>query len=267
MSYRLPTLVLFLSLRLPAATYAVDGIVVAVDPAARTMLISHRAIAHYMPAMLMPFRVENAADLTVLYPGARIQFDLAVTKGQAVARHIRRSGGPDAALPAPREKLAIGGKLPDFQLTAQSGRTVSNADLRGKVVALDFIYTRCPLPDVCPRLSANFATVQRRFPDQAGGNLVLLSVTVDPDFDTPAVLADYARRWSAGPAWLFLTGEVAPLAAALGEIYWADEGSIGHNSTTSIIGRDGRLAAQIEGSNYRLEQLVHLIERQLENHP
>ena len=266
MSYRLPTLVLSLSLPLLATTYAVDGIVVAVDPAARTVLVSHRAIAHYMPAMLMPFRVENVADLTGLYPGARIQFDLAVTKGQAVARHIRRRGGPDAALPAPREKVAIGGKLPDFQLTAQSGSTVRNADLRGKVVAVDFIYTRCPLPDVCPRLSANFAALERRF-DQAGANLVLLSVTVDPDFDTPAVLAGYARRWSAGPGWLFLTGEVAPLAAALGEIYWADEGSIGHNSTTSIIGRDGRLAAQIEGSNYRLEQLVHLIERQLENHP
>jgi protein SCO1/2 len=119
---------------------------------------------------------------------------------------------------------------------------------------------------VCPRLSANFAALERRF-DQAGANLVLLSVTVDPDFDTPAVLAGYARRWSAGPGWLFLTGEVAPLAAALGEIYWADEGSIGHNSTTSIIGSDGRLAAQIEGSNYRLEQLVHLTQRQLENHP
>ena len=266
MSYRLPTLVLSLSLPLLATTYAVDGIVVAVDPAARTVLVSHRAIAHYMPAMLMPFRVENVADLTGLYPGARIQFDLAVTKGQAVARHIRRRGGPDAALPAPREKVAIGGKLPDFQLTAQSGSTVRNADLRGKVVAVDFIYTRCPLPDVCPRLSANFAALERRF-DQAGANLVLLSVTVDPDFDTPAVLAGYARRWSAGPGWLFLTGEVAPLAAALGEIYWADEGSIGHNSTPSIIGSDGRLAAQIEGSNYRLEQLVHLTQRQLENHP
>src|ERR1039457_2751264 len=117
MSYRLPTLVLFLSLRLPAATYAVDGIVVAVDPSARTMLVSHRAIAHYMPAMLMPFRAENGAELARLYPGARIQFDLAVTKEQAVARHIRPTGAPDAALPASKEKLAIGAELPDFQLT------------------------------------------------------------------------------------------------------------------------------------------------------
>jgi len=109
--------------------------------------------------------------------------------------------------------------------------------------------------------------LQRQFRDRAGEDLVLLSVTVDPDFDTPAVLAGYARRWGAGTGWLFLTGDVAPLASELGEIYWADEGSIGHNSTTSIFGRDGKLAALVEGSNYRPDQLAHLIARQLENHP
>jgi protein SCO1 len=250
-----------------AKTYAVDGIVVAVDPVARTMLVSHRAIAHYMPAMMMPFRAESAAELATLHPGARILFDLSVTKAQVLARNIRLSGAPDAAIPPPKEKLAIGAALPDFQLTDQNGSTIRAADLRGKVVAIDFIYTRCPLPDVCPRLSANFALLQRQFRDTAGGNLALLSVTVDPDFDTPAVLAEYARRWAAAPGWLFLTGDVAALASALGEIYWADEGSIGHNSTTSIFGRDGRLAAQIDGSNYRPDQLAHLIARQLENHP
>jgi protein SCO1 len=252
---------------LPAKTYAVDGIVVAVDVVACTVLVSHRAIAHYMPAMLMPFRAENATELTALHPGLRIAFDLAVTRARAVARNIRPSGAPDAAISAPAAKLAIGSTLPDFQLTDQQGHTLRTADLRGKVVAIDFIYTRCPLPDVCPRLSANFATLQRRFGDQAGAGLVLLSVTVDPEFDTPEVLADYARRWAAGPGWHFLTGDVAPLAALLGEVYWSEEGSIGHNSTTSIIGRDGRLAAQVEGSNYRPDQLAHLISRQLENQP
>jgi protein SCO1/2 len=264
---RLSTLALLLALRLTAKTYAVDGIVVAVDPAAHTMLVSHRAIAHYMPAMLMPFRAESPAELAALHPGARVLFDLSVTNAQALARNIRLSGGADAEIPTPKEKLAIGANLPDFQLTDQNGHTVRAADLRGKVVAIDFIYTRCPLPDVCPRLSANFAMLQRQFHDRAGRDLTLLSVTVDPDFDTPAVLADYAHRWAAGPEWRFLTGNVAPLASALGEIYWADEGSIGHNSTTSIFGRDGRLAAMVEGSNYRSDQLAHLIAHQLETHP
>jgi len=264
---RLTMIALLLGSPLAAKTYAVDGIVVAVDPASRTMLVSHRAIAHYMPAMMMPFRAESAAELTGLHAGARIVFDLSVTKAQALARNIRLSGASDAEIPAAKERLAIGGAMPDFRLTDQNGNTVRGGDLRGKVVAIDFIYTRCPLPDVCPRLSANFAMLQRQFHDRAGEDLALVSVTVDPDFDAPAVLADYARRWGAGPEWRFLTGDVAALASALGEIYWADEGSIGHNSTTAIFGRDGRLAALVEGSNYRPDQLAHLIAHQLEIHP
>lgn len=250
---------LILGIMLAARTFSVDGVVVAVDPAARTMLVSHRPIARYMDAMLMPFRVEDARELAGVGPGARVRFELAVTRNGSVARHVRITG--QSELPAARGRIAIGEALPEFRLTDQMGRTVTPGDLRGKVVAIDFIYTRCPLPDVCPRLSANFAALQRR----AGADLLLLSVTVDPDYDTPAVLAAYARRWSADPAkWRFLTGDVGPLAAALGQIYWADEGAIGHNSSTAVIGRDGRLAAMMEGSEYRVDQLAHLVTRVLE---
>jgi protein SCO1/2 len=230
------------------------------------MLVSHRPIGKYMGAMMMPFSIEDPRELQGLYPGARIQFDLVVGKNRSVARNVRKTGGGDAEIPAAREKLSIGDALPDFQLTDQDGRPLGSADLRGKVLAIDFIYTRCPLPDVCPRLAADFAALQRRFPDALGKDLMLLSVTVDPEFDTPAVLAAYARRWSADSrGWRFLTGDVSKLAAQLGEVYWSDEGSIGHNSTTSIVGRDGRLAAVVEGSNWRIDQLEHLIARELEN--
>ena len=131
------------------------------------------------------------------------------------------------------------------------------------MVAVNFIYTRCPLPDVCPRLSANFAAMQRKFRD---AGLLLLSVTVDPDYDTAAVLEEYAQRWGADPErWRFLGGDQAALAAALGEVYWSGEGAIGHNSVTSIIGRDGRLAARLEGSSFRADQLENLIAHQLRN--
>lgn len=255
---------LLLGAPMAAKTYPVDGIVVAVDAQTRTMLVSHRPIERYMRAMTMPFRVESAEALRALHPGSRIRFDLTVRKSDSVARNIHLTGEADASLPAPKDQLAIGASLPDFTLTDRSGNRVRLADLRGKVVAIDFIYTRCPLPDVCPRLSANFATLQRRFAGQLGRDLILISVTVDPDYDSPSVLDEYARRWAAQPAWLFLTGEVAPLASALGELYWVDEGSIGHNSTTSIIDREGRLAAVVEGANYRADQLMSLIAYQLE---
>ena len=248
---------------LAAKSFAVDGIVVAVDPVARTMLVSHRAIGRYMPAMMMPFRVAEAGELAGLYPGARVEFDLVVGKTGSLARHVRKTA--DGEIPAPKEKLAIGAALPDFRLTDQRGETVRLAELRGKVLAIDFLYARCPLPDVCPRLAANFAALQRRFRDRLGNELMLLSVTVDPDYDTPAVLAEYAKRWGADArGWRFLTGDVAGLAAALGEVYWTDEGSIGHNSATSIIGRDGRLAATVDGSNWRIDQVADLIAKELE---
>jgi protein SCO1/2 len=90
-------------------------------------------------------------------------------------------------------------------------------------------------------------------------------VTVDPEYDTPAVLAEYAKRWGADDrVWRFLTGDVGRVAAQLGEVYWADEGTIGHNSVTSIVGRDGRLAAAVDGSSWRIDQLAGLIAHELE---
>src|SRR5438093_1577318 len=154
-----------------AKSYHVDGVVVALDPVARTMLVSHRPIANYMPAMLMPFRVADARDLEALHPGARVEFSLEVGKQHSLARNIRRTPGADIEIAPPKERLRIGDPVPPL------------AEYRGKVVAVNFIYTRCPLPDVCPRLSANFSAMQHRFRNT---DLMLLSVTVDPDYDTPA---------------------------------------------------------------------------------
>ena len=219
-------LVWVLAMPLFARNYSVDGIVVAVDPATRTMLVSHRAIGRYMPAMMMPFRVESGTELEGVHPGSRVQFELTVNHERSLARNVKVTGEEEAPKAA-AERLPIGAAL----------------------------------PDVCPRLSANFAVLAKRF----GGRVALLSVTVDPDYDTPAVLKEYARRWSADPAtWRFLTGDVAGLASRLGEVYWFDEGSIGHNSMTSIFGRDGKLAAVVEGAGYRVDQLADLIGRQLE---
>ena len=224
------------------------------------MLVAHRPIDKFMPAMTMPFRVERSSELDGLYPGARVRFELVVDKEKSLARRVVKTG--DGEIAPPKEKLRLGDTVADFELIDQNSRTVRLSDFRGKVVAIDFIYTRCPLPDVCPRLSANFALLQKRF---AGREVMLMSITVDPEFDTPAVLAEYAKRWGADErGWRFLTGDVARVAAQLGEVYWTDEGSIGHNSVTSIVGRDGRLAAAVTGSNWRVDQLSSLIAHELE---
>jgi protein SCO1/2 len=200
-----------------------------------------------------------------------------VSKRGAVVRKLRAQGqapdgmvsenGQKLRLPPVPEKLAIGAAVPDFTLADQSSRPVHLADFRGRVVALNFVYTRCPLPDVCPRLCAAFARLQKRF---AGRELAWLSVTLDPQYDSPEVLAGYAKIWRADPArWYFLTGgleDVQRVAGRFGIISWPEEGLLTHTSETAVIARDGKLVALIAGSSYTADQLGDLIALELESH-
>ena len=197
-----------------------------------------------------------------LTPGTRVAFELKVGKHASLAQKLRvRETINDLNLPkTPLNKVLIGLKMPLFSLIDQTGKTVALADFRGKVVVVDFIYTRCPLPDVCPRLSANFSSVSKKL---RGRDVEFLSITIDPQFDTPAVLSDYARRWQAGEAWRFLTGtpeQIQEVAGLFGLVYWPEEGSITHTVATAVIGRDGTLVAKVDGAGYRPDQLLALIE-------
>ncbi len=235
-------------------------------PEIREMVVAHKPIANYMPAMTMEFRVGRGVDLGHLTPGTRVRFDLEVGKHSSVAQNLKIEASKEVADPpkAPQNKVSIGQKLPSFSLVDQSSNTVHLSDFRGKVVVVDFIYTRCPLPDVCPRLSANFASASKKL---RGRDVQFLSITIDPQFDTPAVLAEYAHRWQAGESWKFLTGtpeQVQGVAGIFGLIYWPEEGSITHTVATAVIGRDGTLVARIEGAGYRPDQLLALINHALE---
>jgi protein SCO1/2 len=199
-----------------------------------------------------------------LTPGARIEFDL---RGQAAhrIRVVETRRAEDFEFPRPAEELKAGEAVPDFTLTDQTGRPFSLASQRGRVVLVNFLYTRCPLPEVCPRLAASFASLQRRFPTE---DLTLVSITLDPSYDTPDVLARYAAAMKARvDRWRFLTGDTSPVARRFGLVHWAEEGVIVHNSQTAVIDRQGRLAAMVEGSQYRLEQLADLVRQTLAHRP
>lgn len=260
-----------------AHRYRVQGLVLDVNRNAQTMLVSHRAIPGYMGAMAMPFRVRTASELDSVKRGDQVEFQLVLKRRRSIAEKVRagtsaevanaRRGEAPLPLPIPSEKLAVGSPVPDFQLINQSARPIRLSDFAGQIIALNFIYTRCPLPEVCPRLSANFAYLQKRFRQQMGKNLVLLSITLDSQYDSSSVLADYAKRWGAGDGWQFLTGDAADIqriASHCGLVYWPEDGLLTHTSQTGIISRDGRLAALIEGSSYEEDQLGDLIARQLE---
>lgn len=248
--------------------YTSTGLVLNVDRPSAIVTISHDAFPGFMDAMVMPFDVKGAARGVPLAAGDRVRFRLAVKKGRSwVDRVDVISAAPaDAGLrrtPAIPALVAVGSPMPDFELTDQSNRQVALSRLKGKVVAVTFIYTRCPLPDYCPRMVTNFRAVRDRFAARMDRDLVLLTISFDPKYDTPALLARYAAAERAGgPGWHFLTGEPATIehvCNAFGIEYWAEEGLITHSLQTAVIDRDGRLAATVEGKDFTPQQLGDLI--------
>lgn len=138
------------------------------------------------------------------------------------------------------------------------------SDFRGKVVAINFIYTACAYPQFCFRIANHFGVLQRRFADRLGTDLVLLTVTFDPARDQPEVLAEYARQWNADPdRWHFLSGtenDIRRVTELFGVQFLPEEGQLNHSVRTGIIGRDGRLVANIEGNEHTATQLGDLVQ-------
>jgi protein SCO1/2 len=269
-----------------ADRYPVTGLILSIDQAHRSFTASCTEIPGYMKAMVMPIPVREAKALRDLKPSMFVDFTLVVEKDRSWAENVRVHDYENLAqepllvrrlqLLARLDKanplaptLEIGQPVPDFTLTDQTGRRVSLSRLKGKVVGVTFIYTNCPLPDYCFRLSNNFGRLQKRFADRMGRDLVLLSISFDPAHDTPEVLAKYSNTWKADPSsWRFLTGtpdEVKAVCRMFGLNFWPDEGTLAHALHTLVIDREGKLAANFEGNQFSAEQLGDFVETTL-NH-
>ncbi len=262
-----------------AREYQVSGMVLSLDPAEKRVVVSHERIPDLMEGMTMPFTVRDAKELNGLVPGAIVEFTLVVTKETSYAKSLRvrryesleqdplnarrlgllnrinRGDTPSA--------VNVGQPVPDFTLVNQANQKVSLSQFRGKVVALTFIYTSCPLPQFCLRSANNFGVLQRRFPQELGQDLILLTVSFDPLRDRPEVLAQYASQWKADPrTWAFLTGEVSDVkhvCQMFGLDFFPNEGSFDHLLRTALIDRQGMLVANIEGNQFTSAQLVDLV--------
>ena len=258
--------------------YSARGMVLKVDALHRSLVVSCDAIPSYMEAMTMPLSVRDGESRSVLGPGTLIDFNLVVEKAAVYADSIRvhkYEGLEPDPLSARRlsllkklaaasaKPLAIGEAVPNFTLTGQDGQPVTFSAYKGKVVALNFIYTRCALPNFCFRSTNNFGNLQRRFRSQLGNDLVLMTVTFDPAHDSPEALAKYAQIWKADPrAWRFLTGSAADiqhLCDLFGVDFFPDEGLMNHSLHTAVIDRRGRLVANLEGNEFTPEQLGDLV--------
>jgi protein SCO1/2 len=247
----------------PPQQYALDGQILAVHADRQELTIKHGDIQGFMPAMTMSYHVATPALMQDRTPGELIHATLAVsdTLGQLVAiTHTGTAPLPDtsnaAALAA--ELLSIGDEVPEAALIDQSDRRRSLAEWHGSLTLVTFIYTRCPLPNFCPLMDQNFATLQRTLAEDPllHGQVKLISITFDPEHDTPAVLAAHAAALHADPdVWTFLTGDpvtVSRVAArfGIGVIKTDNPAEFTHNLRTALVDRTGHLRQVYPGNDW-----------------
>ncbi len=235
-------------------TFSVRGFVQEIKNEGRTAVIKHETIPGYMQAMTMPFDVKTANELAHVRPGDEIEFRLVVTGDDSWVERVKKTGRTIAlavsnAVPVVSTNASVARSHPlmDFAFTNQLGQSVTLSSFRGQALAITFFFTRCPIPEYCPRLSKNFeeACGDLKAMPNAPTNWHLLSITIDPEFDTPAALRLYAQRYAHDPRhWSFLTGpkdRIMELARESGIAIQPDQGLLTHNFRTLIVDPGGKL--------------------------
>jgi len=256
--------------------YDVRGVILSLKPEEKSLVVRHEEIPGYMMAMTMPLAVRDTNELAGLHAGDGIRFRMRVTETdgwidqiQVVSNAQVTAAPTNAALPGFRvlpnvPDLAPGDVVPNYVFTNQFGRQFDLAGFRGQALAVTFVFTRCPYPTFCPRISDYFEKAQRRLLDAASGptNWQLLTVTFDPEYDTPATMRAYGARWKADPAhWTLATGamdQIEPLAVSAG-LYFSRSvpvAQVNHNLRTLIIGPDGRLVKVYPGNEWTPAELA-----------
>ena len=251
-------------------SFMAKGTVMELKPDGRTVVIRHEAIFNYMAAMTMPFKAKVPAELAGLHRGDEISFQLHVTETESWVDGIVKIGiGPrppdKLPVPAPAVKTEAsrpGSPLLDYKFTNELGQAVSLNDFRGQALAITFFYTRCPLPDYCPRLSKNFQEAQQKLESLAGApvNWHLLSISFDTEFDSPPMLKAYGNSYQYDPKhWSFLTGpadKIGELARQAGVSYQYDAGTFNHDFRTLIIDAAGHLQMVFPTGGNLSDQIV-----------
>ncbi len=249
--------------------YPLDGKVLGVDKDKKTLTIAHKDIPGLMGAMTMDYTVNESWVMRQAKPGDHITASLVMDPDGAYLENVTltSTGTPIDASTNPLHEPVPGDMPPDFVFSNQDGKQEKLSDLRGKPLLLTFIYTRCPLPDYCIRMSDNFGLIARQLKKNdpaVYGKLQMLSVSIDPEFDKPAVLKDYGKsfaetvdpkfeHWqfgSAGPK------ETRAFANFFGLSYDQEGDQIVHSLRTALLDPSGKIAAVYNGNDWRPEDVI-----------
>src|SRR5215217_2716179 len=255
--------------------YDLKGKVMAVEPEKHLVTISHEDIKGYMPAMTMPFTVRSESDLQVIAPDDEITATLVIDGKRSWLEDliITRQSATAPAMPG-AQMAKEGDEVPNFALRNQDNREIHIKNYRGKTLLLTFIYTRCPVPDYCTLMSDNFNQIDRALGEnqELYGRTHLLSISIDPEYDTPKVLRSYGAAHTERyqnetfAHWEFAGGtkeQVKEIAQFFGLTYFPEKDQIIHALRTVIVNPDGKVGKIYGGNDWKPEDVVEELKKNL----
>ncbi len=246
--------------------YPMRGVLRSFDPKTGQATVSHEAVPGYMPAMTMNFDLADPQEMNALRSGDTFTCRLRVTRDRAWIEAIHKVDAPPTPvggeMAASRSaELGRGDLLPDIDLLDEQGKTVHPRDFRGKALAISFIYLRCPLPTYCPLMNRNFQAAQALL-DRLGWKerTHFLSVSMDPQNDTPELLASFARAYGADArVWTFAVAQEVPLHTlgdAVGLEFQRKADGISHNLRTVVVDPQGKICRVFRGNTWTPQELA-----------
>lgn len=260
----------------PEKRYPLKAEVISVDPPRKLITVKHGEIPGLMPAMTMTYAVADGREIEHLEPGDLITADLVVSESKGRLENITLTGhGTGNSSPGTTQRIPQPGEaVPDFALVNQNGKHIHFHDYAGKTLLVTFIYTRCPLPDFCPRMNENFRAIQDvlRQQSESVNGAAFLSISFDPEHDTPAVLKHYASIYDKPEKdqkqfdWQFAVPNAKDLPEIVrffGLVVEPQQGQIVHSLSTTLIGPDGKVQEWYSGNEWKPEEVAQAIENVL----
>jgi len=258
--------------------YPFTGRILSIEPQSESANIDGDLIQGFMEPMVMTYKIKPASALRQLSEGDSISAEIVVVdhdprdenadsdywlENVKVTKHAPQ---PPAAGPNAMHMPSPGEDVPDFSFTNQDGKKISLHQFRGDVLLVTFIYTRCPFPDFCPRMSSNFAEIYKQLDaNPALKSVRLMSISFDPEHDKPKVLRDYGfsvahthdaalfRRWQFASA---SSADLPKIADFFALTVKPENGLITHNLSTAVIGPDGKIVKWYHGSDWQVSDLI-----------
>jgi protein SCO1/2 len=270
----------------PQRRYPLQGAVVAIDRASAEVTIQHGEIPGVMQAMTMPYRVQDPTVLGTLQSGQHVKATLVVDDNHAwlenietVEQEVVDQGAAGAVAPAlgAVHVPTPGDVVPDFAFINQDGWKIHLGRYKGKVLVVTFVYTRCPMPDFCPRMMKNFQEIEKKLKQDAAlfGETRLLTITIDPKFDTAKVMRSYALRSTGIPAeelfshWEFLTPRVPDLGritTSFGLSQWPQDGQLVHSLSTVVVDPAGKIFSWHRGNEWTSDDILRDVRTAVTQH-